>query len=91
MPMTLNLTAPDGSVRPVSVPLNWTDLTLAQLHRLIKEPDTPRLTILTDLNEQELASIHPPDLLYFSNCLDFLSDRELLRDHLNLLLLTYKV
>ena len=87
--MTLNLTAPNGSVRPVLVPLTWSDLILGQLRRLAAEPQVPRLTILTDLTEQELARIEPGDLLYFANCLDFLSDRTLLTDTLTLLLSTY--
>jgi hypothetical protein len=88
--MTLNLTAPNATVRPVVVPTKWADLTLGQLRRLAAEPDTPRLLILTDLTQQELARIEPGDLLYFANCLDFLSDRGLLTDTLTLLLSTYK-
>jgi hypothetical protein len=91
MPMTLNLTAPDGNVRPVFVPLTWNDLTIGQLLRLAAHPDAPRLTILTDLTEEELGRIHQPDLLYFSNCLEFLSERQLLLDNLTALVSIYKV
>ena len=86
MPMTLLLTGADGSQRPVAVPVTWSDVTLGQLRQLRTEPTTPRLCILTDLTPEELSRIAPSDLLYFSNCLDFMSDQHLLADMLTLLL-----
>ena len=84
--MHFTLAGTDGSARPLTVPTKWQDLTLGQLLRLRMEPDTPRLCVLTDLTADELARIAPPDLLYFSNCLDFMTDQQTLAELLTLLM-----
>jgi hypothetical protein len=68
--------------REIHVPMTWHDMTIGELFRLKTEPETPRLCIVTDLTKEELSIIDPQALLYFANCLDFMSDRE----HLNELL-----
>ena len=86
MPMLFTLAGSDGTARPLTVPTSWQDVTLGQMLRLRSEPDTPRLCVLTDLTADELTRIAPPDLLYFSNCLEFLGDQQTLAELLTLLL-----
>ncbi|MCI1187877.1 hypothetical protein MON38_10635 [Hymenobacter sp. DH14] len=86
MPTTLTLSGTDGSSRPVVLPTSWLDITVGQLLRLTTEPNTPRLCILSDMTPEELARIDPPDLLYFANCLEFMTDRESLAELLTFFL-----
>ena len=62
--------------RAIHVPTSWHDVTVGQLMKLWARPELPRLHILVGLSIEEINRIDPQDLLYFSNCLEFLGDRE---------------
>ncbi|KUG06893.1 hypothetical protein [Solirubrum puertoriconensis] len=78
--LTVTLTTATGQpLRQVPVPTSWADVTLAQYLRLVTEPDTPPMSILTGLSMEEIDSLAVQDGLRLSTVLGSLgSDTQLL-------------